>query len=224
MLTLPANVIPHLCAHITWSFDDIFTVLLCFAILLYFAHGATGGHRSFCVWPCVPICMLHLTLTPMYVNLLRCFEKICVCDCVWSALSFTSSLNLFFLLLVPLCRLELHSSIRWRSAWLSCTCGPPRTHSKSKVELITMFNLPLSIIFSLVLSVITHFVFTPSLPLTYIYFHNLTLSQHQFSICFHFLFALFRFSCYECLFIALYMTYFILFLHHWTVFVHSCNM
>lgn len=34
--------------------------------------------------------------------------------------------------------------IRWRSAWLSCTCGPPRAHSKSKVTLITMFNLPLS--------------------------------------------------------------------------------
>ncbi|KAM7385295.1 hypothetical protein PAMP_001383 [Pampus punctatissimus] len=33
-------------------------------------------------------------------------------------------------------RLRLHSSIRWRSAWLSCTCGPPRAHSKSKsVEL-----------------------------------------------------------------------------------------
>lgn len=154
--------------------------------------------------------MLCLTLT---INLWCCPEMTCVCDCVGSALSFTPSPNLFFLVLVPVCRLGLHSSIRWRSAWLSCTCGPPRTHSKSKVELITMFNLPLSIILSLARSVITHFVFTPSLPLTYIYFHNLTLSQHQFSV---FTFPLLSSDCYtmnECLFIASYMTFFILVLH-----------
>lgn len=51
-------------------------------------------------------------------------------------------LNLFPLLLVPLRRLGLHSSVWWRSAWLSCTCGPPRAHSESKVALITVSNLP----------------------------------------------------------------------------------
>lgn len=71
----------------------------------------------------------------------------------------------------------------------------------------------LSVILSLALSVITHFVFTPFPHLTYIYFSNLTLSQHQFSIClFSLSLCLFRFSCYQCLFIALYyVTFFILF-------------
>lgn len=116
--------------------------------------------------------------------------------CLVCPVSF-SFFHLSFLSLVPLCRLGLHSSVRWRSAWLSCTCGPPRAHSKSKVALITVFNLPLSlnnslpVVFlfflslrlALALSVITHFVFTPSPQLTYIYFNNLTLSQHQFSLC-----------------------------------------
>lgn len=51
-------------------------------------------------------------------------------------------LHLFFLSLVPLLRLGLRTSIRWRSAWLSCTCGPLRAHFKLKVQLINMFNLP----------------------------------------------------------------------------------
>ena len=138
----------------------------------------------------MPTRMLCLTLQPIYVNLLCRLVKICICGCVWSALSLSPP---FICSLVPLCRLGLHSSIRWRSAWLSCTCGPPRAHSKSKVALITMFNLPrslsLSIILSLALSVITHFVFTPSFHLTCIFFNNLTLSQHQFILSFHFLFS-----------------------------------
>ena len=100
--------------------------------------------------------------------------------------------HLFCFSPVPPCRLGLHSSIRWRFAWLSCTCGPPRAHSKSKVALISMFNLSpssslcvflSSLRLALALSVITHFVFTPSPHLTYIYSINLTLSQHQFSLC-----------------------------------------
>lgn len=51
-------------------------------------------------------------------------------------------LHLFCLSLVPLLRLGLRTSIRWRSAWLSCTCGPLRAHFKLKVQLINMFNLP----------------------------------------------------------------------------------
>lgn len=93
--------------------------------------------------------------------------------------------NLFLLSLVPLCRLGLHSSIRWRSAWLSCTCGPPRALSKSKVALITMVNLFLSV--CLAAPVITHFVFTPSPHFTCICFNNLALSQRRCSLCFHFL-------------------------------------
>lgn len=50
-------------------------------------------------------------------------------------------------------------------------------------------SLSLSIILSLALSVITHFVFTPSFHLTCIFFNNLTLSQHQFILSFHFLFS-----------------------------------
>lgn len=57
------------------------------------------------------------------------------------ALSLSPSLNLLFLVPVPLEGLRLHSSVRWRRAWLSCTCGPPRAHSKSKVALINMFHL-----------------------------------------------------------------------------------
>lgn len=57
------------------------------------------------------------------------------------ALSLSPSLNLLFLVPVPLGGLRLPSSVRWRLAWLSCTCGPPRAHSKSKVALINMFHL-----------------------------------------------------------------------------------
>lgn len=71
---------------------------------------------------------------------------------VWSALSFSASLNSFFLVPIPLCRLGFHSSVRWRLAWLSCTCGPPRAHSKSKVARINVNNLLLSHQLSLWLS------------------------------------------------------------------------
>lgn len=103
--------------------------------------------------------------------------------------------NLFFLSLVPLCRLGLHCSIRWRSAWLSCTCGPPRAHSKSKVTLITMFNLPVlfchnnSPPFSLLLFPLTlscsgffchHSLCFHAFSSLYLY---MTLSQHHISPC-----------------------------------------
>lgn len=61
-----------------------------------------------------------------------------------------------------LCRLGLHSPVRWRSAWLSCTCGPPRAHSKSEVALITMFNLPPSLSIILSLSPFSLLPLTPS--------------------------------------------------------------
>lgn len=61
---------------------------------------------------------------------------------VWLCSDCPDSLSIFYLSPVPCCRLGLHSSFRWRSAWLSCTCGPWRTRSKLKVPLITMFNLP----------------------------------------------------------------------------------
>lgn len=146
-----------------------------------------GRSRQSSVCACVPSCILCLTLRPIYVNLLCCLVKICICGCVWLFLLLSSVL----FLTVPPCRLGLHSSIRWRFAWLSCTCGPPRAHSKSKVALISMFNLSpssslcvflSSLRLALALSVITHFVFTPSPHLTYIYSINLTLSQHQFSL------------------------------------------
>lgn len=89
--------------------------------------------------------------SPKFTCVSRCqYSYICqsiivsTCGCFWPVLSFFRALNLYFVALVPHCRLGLHSSIRWRSAWLNCTCGPPRALSKSKVTLITLFNLPLS--------------------------------------------------------------------------------
>lgn len=44
-----------------------------------------------CMWARVPTCMLCLTLRPIYVNLLCCLVKICICGCVWSAPSLSPS-------------------------------------------------------------------------------------------------------------------------------------
>lgn len=152
-----------------------------------------------------------LTLTPTYVDLLCCLNKICISACVWSALSFSSSLNLFFSLTRP--SLQTQVTLLHQMAFCLAELHLWSTKSSLKVKGSTYHHVQsptLSIILSLALSVIAHFVFTPSPHLTCIYINNLTVSQHQFSICFHFLFALFRFSCYQCLFIALYMTFFIL--------------
>lgn len=100
-------------------------------------------HTSFyvCDHVCLHVCFvwpLGLFMSIYYVVSSRYASMIVFClPCRFLLLSFIS-------LTCPLCRLGLHSSIRWRSAWLSCTCGPPRAHSKSKVALITKFNLPLN--------------------------------------------------------------------------------
>lgn len=97
---------------------------------------------------------------------------------VYLSCYFALSLPSFSLILSPasaLHRLGLRSFVRWRSAWLSCTCGQPRAHSKSEVPLIGMLDLPLS------LSVITHFPFTPSPYFDSIFITACSLFCHLFS-------------------------------------------
>lgn len=141
---------------------------------------------------------LNLTLTPTYVYLL------CVCGRVWPVVPFPSSLNLFFLFSVPLCRLRLHCSDQM--AFCLAELHLWSTQSSLKVKGNTYHHVQsptLSIILSLALSVITHFVSTPSSHLSYIYINNQTLSQHQLLVCSHFLFALWRLSYHQFMFVAL---------------------
>lgn len=70
--------------------------------------------------------------------------------------------------------LGLQVFVRWRSAWLSCTCGPPGAHCKSMVKHLSSCpisfcllsqSFPLFSPFAVTVctSVSAHFVFTPSL-------------------------------------------------------------
>lgn len=155
----------------------------------------------------MPTRFFRLTPKSFYVNLLCRLVKdmhlwLCLVSCcLFLLLSLSLSLT---------CPRQTRVTLVRQMAFCLAELHLWSTKSSLQVKGITyQFNLPLSnsLPFSFLSltrrlalspSVITHFVFMPSLHLTCIYFNNQTSSQHQLSACFHFLFGHFKSSCNQC--------------------------
>ena len=150
----------------------------------------TAGHTSSCVSMCAYTHALFDPSTYLCQSIMSSRQDMHLWLCLVCPVSFSSfhsrscpSLQTRVTLLhqMAFCLAELHL---WSTKSSLQVKGSTYHHVQSP-----SLSLSLSIILSLALSVITHFVFTPSPHLTCIFFNNLTLSQHQFILSSHFLFS-----------------------------------